>query len=120
MAWSFNEQTPVYIQIADRLRNDIIKGEYAPGEQIPTVRQLAVTAAVNPNTVQRALAALEAEGLIHAQGTNGRFVTDDREMLDLAARTAVKKLVDDFLGQAKQMCVSRAELIKMIEEEWEF
>ena len=54
MAWSFDKHTPVYIQIADRIRSEIITGEYPPESQIPSVRQLAYMAAVNPNTVQRA------------------------------------------------------------------
>ena len=52
MAWSFDRNTPVFVQIADRIRRDVISGIYPPGEKIPTVRQLAAIAAVNPNTVQ--------------------------------------------------------------------
>ncbi len=117
MAWSFNQHAPVYIQIAKRLRTEIINGTYAPGEQIPPVRQLAITAAVNPNTMQHALSELEVEGLICAKGTQGRYVTEDVAVLSAARRTAAKQLVSEFLKQAESMSISKAELIKMIEEE---
>ena len=117
MAWSFNQHAPVYIQIAERLRTDIINGTYAPGEQIPPVRQLAITAAVNPNTMQRAFSELETEGLLCAKGTQGRYVTEDIAILSSARRTAARQLVSDFIKQAESISMSKAELIKMIEEE---
>ena len=116
MAWRFNEHTPVYIQIADRLRGEIIKGMYAPGDQIPPVRQLAVMAAVNPNTVQRALLDLEAEGLLRTAGTNGRFVTDDTAVLANTKTVAARELVQRFLEQAAEISIHKTELIHMIEE----
>lgn len=117
MAWNFNGSKPVYIQIAERLRNDIITGNYAPGEQIPPVRQLAVTAAVNPNTMQRALTELKNQGLICARDTSGCFVTEDVEILSDAKKNAAKELVSNFLRQAEYMSISKEELIRMIEKE---
>lgn len=117
MAWSFNEYTPVYLQIADRIRNDIISGVYEKGAQIPPVRQLALTAAVNPNTVQHALTELESEGIIYSRGTSGRFVTDDLEIIASARQEAARKLIKDFIKQAGSMSIDKKELIKMLEEE---
>ncbi len=119
MAWSFNEHSPVWLQIALRLRNDIINGVYKPNEQFPTVRQLAVAAAVNPNTVQRALTALEEEGIIYSAGTVGRFVTDNGEILQEARKKAVEDFVHEVIARAEQMSISPAELINLIEEESE-
>lgn len=117
MAWSFNEYMPVYLQIADRIRNDIISGVYEKGAQIPPVRQLALTAAVNPNTVQHALTELESEGIIYSRGTSGRFVTDDLEIIASARQVAARKLIKDFIKQAGSMSIDKKELIKMLEEE---
>lgn len=117
MSWSFDKHTPVYIQIADKICTQIITGEYAPEEQIPSVRQLAVVAAVNPNTVQRALAELENEGIIYSKGTLGRFVTSDKSLIEQARRRAAKQLVSDFINQAKRLNISKEELNKMVEEE---
>ncbi len=117
MAWSFDKHTPVYLQIAARIRGDIISGVYPPSSQIPPVRQLATVAAVNPNTVQHALTALEGEGLIYSQGTSGRFVTSDNKLLENAKKDAAKEFVNEFLSRAKELSISREELIKLIEEE---
>ncbi len=117
MAWNFDEHTPVYLQIAERLRNDILNGVYEKDAQIPPVRQLAVTAAVNPNTVQRAFSELESEGLLCTKGTQGRFITCDSEVLRSARKRAAKKLIDNFLKQAQSLNIGKAELIEMLEEE---
>ncbi len=117
MAWSFDKHTPVYMQIADRIRSGIISGEYPSGSQIPSVRQLALVAAVNPNTMQHALMELEAEGLLHSEGTSGRFVTEDPKLLESARRQAAKRLVSAFASQARQMSLTKEEIIDLIEEE---
>ena len=80
MAWKFSSDKPVYLQISDKIVKKVLSGEYPVGEQIPTVRQIALEAAVNPNTVQHAFSELENEGLIISKGTMGRFVTEDAEI----------------------------------------
>lgn len=117
MAWSFDKHTPVYLQIADRIRSGIISGEYPPDSQIPSVRQLALVTAVNPNTVQHALVELENEQLLYSRGTAGRFVTGDPVLLDTVRRQEAKKLVRGFIRQAEQMSITKSDLIAMIEEE---
>ena len=117
MSWSFDKHTPVYIQIADKICTQIITGEYAPEAQIPSVRQLAFVAAVNPNTVQRALTELENEGIIYSKGTLGRFVTSNKALIEQARHRAAKQLVSNFVNQAKLLNISKEEIIKMIEEE---
>lgn len=119
MAWSFDKRTPVYLQIAERIRSGIISGEYPSDSQIPSVRQLALEAAVNPNTVQHALSQLESEGVLYAVGTAGRFVTDDPRLLESIRREALHKLVQDFLQQARRLSITKQELITMLEEEKE-
>ena len=117
MAWSFDEYTPVYLQIADRIRKGILSGTYPPNSQIPPVRQLALTAAVNPNTVQHALTELENEGIIHSRGTQGRFVTGDSDKLARARYDEAKKMVQNFLIMAEELSLSTDDLINMIREE---
>ena len=82
LAWKFTSDKPVYLQIADRLTKSVLSGEYKPGEQIPSVRQLALEAAVNPNTIQHAFTELENNGLIISKNTIGRFVTDDEALIE--------------------------------------
>ena len=116
MAWTFNSQTPVYIQIAARLRGEIIRGVYKPNDQIPPVRTLAVIAAVNPNTVQRALTLLEDEGIIYSHTTQGRYVTDDNAVLERARHQAANELIEDFLHKARELSIERDELISILKE----
>ncbi len=88
MQWKFTGEKPVYQQIMELVRCAILAGEYAPGERVEPVRELAMAANVNPNTMQRAMAELEREGLLVSCGTMGRFVTNDLEILDATHRMA--------------------------------
>ena len=81
MNWKFTGDRPVYQQIMETLRGAVLKGELAPGKKVPSVRELAAQAQVNPNTMQRALTELEREGLLVGGGTSGRTVTTDEEIL---------------------------------------
>ena len=117
MEWKFSGTEPVFLQLADALRLQILRGEYASGEQIPTVRQLATEAAVNPNTVQRALVVLEEEGLVYASGTQGRFVTQDAALLSAAAARVRRRTVKRFLERAGAIGLDGAQIIEIIKEE---
>lgn len=116
MAWSFSSEKPVYIQIAERITMSVLSEEYSKGEQIPTVRQLALEAAVNPNTVQRAFAELEAKGIVVSKGTLGRFVTEDGSVLENSRNELAKKLTDNFVKKMGYLSVSKEEMLKMVEE----
>lgn len=116
MAWKFAPDRPVYIQISDRIKQSILSGEYAPGEQIPTVRQIALDAAVNPNTVQRAFSDLENEGLIIPHGTLGRFVTDDTEKINNCRIEYAKNTVKIFINEMNKLSISDNEISEMIKE----
>lgn len=116
MAWSFTSGRPVYLQIAERIIKSILSGEYQTGEQISSVRQLALEAAVNPNTVQHAFAELENEGLIIAKGTLGRFVTEDTQIIENCRQKMAQKLVQTFVENIEQLSVTKEQAITMIEE----
>ena len=81
MPWELDNDRPIYLQLMERIQRDIISGVYKPGDKLPSVRDLAVEAAVNPNTMQKALSELERSGLVYAQRTSGRFITEDEAML---------------------------------------
>lgn len=82
MEWNFKNGIPIYSQIIDEMTMRIASGEYAPGDKLPSVRDLALDAGVNPNTMQRALAELERRGLVYSERTSGRFVTEDESVLE--------------------------------------
>lgn len=114
MAWKFNGEHSVSRQIADRLRLEILNGKYSPGEQFPTVRGLALEAAVNPNTIQKVMALLEEEGLVSSASTSGRFVTEDLSLLEEKRR----ELQEDFLKvnimEAKALGISKEQMLCFI------
>lgn len=116
MAWQFNGREAVFLQIADRLRWDILNGVYPPDEQFPSVRQLAAQASVNPNTMQKALAYLEEEGLLHSHGTVGRFVTSDVEILTATQERMRRKTVKHWLTEAKALGFTAEDMIHYIKE----
>lgn len=119
MAWRFRSGAPVTVQIVDRIRVDILSGVYPRGSAFPTVRGLATEAAVNPNTMQKALLLLESEGLLVTRGTAGRWVTDSEETLG-AARLAVKdKAVGAIIRDAREAGIGLDELIEKIKKGWE-
>ena len=117
MSWQFNRTEAVFVQIARRLQNDILGGKYPPDSQFPSVRQLAAEAAVNPNTMQKALSLLEQEGLLYSQGTVGRFVTTDTAVLESAKESMRREVVQNLVAEAKALGISKSELLKYIEEE---
>ena len=116
MAWNFSSGRPVYIQISERIKKAVLSGEYVAGEQIPSVRQLALEAAVNPNTVQHAFADLEDEGIIISKGTVGRFVTEDIQIIEACRKQMAEQLVKDFVLNISQLSVSKDKAIAMIKE----
>ena len=92
MNWKFTGDRPVYQQIMETLRGAILKGELPPGGKVPSVRDLAAQAQVNPNTMQRALTELEREGLLVGGGTSGRTVTQDETILSAMREQALQAL----------------------------
>lgn len=117
MAWKFNGTQSVFLQIAEKLRRDIVNGVYPPDTQIPSVRQLAFDASVNPNTMQRALILLEDEGLLVSRGTIGRFVTLDTAVLERTKENLRRETVRQLINEARALGISSSELIDYIKEE---
>ncbi len=114
MAWHFTAASPVYLQIVSRIRADILNGRYRADEQIPSVRQLAMEAGVNPNTMQRAFAVLEAERLFETRGTVGRFITTDEAVLRKAREVMLRETVARILDESRAVGLSPEELIDRI------
>ena len=95
MNWKFTGDRPVYQQIMAAIRGSILKGEFSPGSKVPSVRDLAAEAQVNPNTMQRALPELEREGLLVSGGTSGRTVTTDADILSAAKERILHELAQE-------------------------
>ena len=115
MDWNFRNDQPIYSQLTQRLTEAIVSGIYAPGEKLPSVRELAVEAGVNPNTVQRSLTELERDGLVFSQRTAGRFVTENENMIVNAKLRIADERVSEFLRSMKTLGCGRQEIISLIE-----
>lgn len=94
--WDFAEGSPIWRQIAVRIKSDVAGGRLAPGEKIASVRDLAVQAGVNPNTMQRALAQLEQEGILRTERTSGRYVTEDAAVLEVLRGQLASGIIADL------------------------
>ena len=114
MAWQFTSRAPVYLQIVSRIRADILSGVYSPDQQIPSVRQLAFEAGVNPNTMQKAFTVLEAERLFVTRGTVGRFITTDTDALNEARQILRRETIARLVEEAGAVGISPEELIEGI------
>lgn len=114
MAWQFNSNRPIYQQIVDEIELRILNGTYEMGMRLPSVRDLAMLAAVNPNTMQRALAELEDMGLVTTQRNTGRTVTTDEAAVSRARNSKADLLAETFLMQMKALGLSRQEVLERL------
>lgn len=114
--WSFTNDKPVYVQIIDEIMNRIALGVYKPGERIPSVRDLAEEARVNPNTMQKALAEIERSGYIISLRTSGKFVTDDKELISSLNRDRSEEIVRTFLAEVARLGITVDEAIELIKK----
>ena len=103
MPWELDNDRPIYLQLMERIQQDIVSGIYKPGDRLPSVRDLAVEAAVNPNTMQKALSELERSGLVYSQRTSGRFITEDTRLLDEMKTSLASEHILQFLEKMKQL-----------------
>lgn len=114
LRFNFSSGTAVYLQLAEKLELLIVSGAFAQGERLPSVRELSLFARVNPNTLQKSLALLEEEKLIRTDRTNGKYVTEDAELLELKRRSLAQKTVNAFLLQMEQIGFSKSETLKIL------
>ena len=116
MPWNLDSSRPIYLQIIERVQMDIITGRYQPGDKLPSVRDLAQEAAVNPNTMQKALSELERSGLIYSQRTSGRFITEDKELIHQMKKELAAAEVSAFVAHMKQLGITPEEIWQLLAE----
>ncbi|MCU9533326.1 GntR family transcriptional regulator [Streptococcus sp. CSL10205-OR2] len=112
MAWKFDEKSPIYVQIAQRVKMRIISQDIKSGEQLPTVREFAEEAGVNPNTMQRAFIELERDGMVYSQRTSGRFVTDDKELIEQKRHELAEEEIKTFINHMKKIGFNNEQMIE--------
>ena len=114
MAWEFKNGIPIYTQIVDEMVMRIVSGKYAPGERLPSVRDLALEAGVNPNTMQRGLGELERRKLIYTERTSGKFITEDEEVLKELNNKMAEKYVSRLIEELSSMGLDRDQIIQAV------
>ncbi len=114
MPWNLNSSRPIFIQLIEIIQIDIISGKYAPGGKLPSVRDLAAEAAVNPNTMQKALSELERSGLVFSQRTSGRFITEDTKMIEELKSRLAKEKIEQFLENMQQLGYQKEETVALM------
>ena len=117
MRWLFSNDAPIYAQLIEQIKVGIVTGAFPRGERLPSVRDLATEAGVNPNTMQRAMAELERDGLVYSQRTAGRFVTEDEEMIQQAKRELAERHIKTFLASMIRLGFQREEIMRLLEQE---
>ena len=116
MPWDLDNNRPIYLQLMEKIQQDIISGVYHAGDRLPSVRELALEASVNPNTMQKALSELERNGLVPTQRTSGRFITEDKTMLKQLKTELAAVHIQDFLNTMKQLGFPPEEILELIEK----
>ena len=116
MSWNLDSSRPIYAQIIEKVSLDIVSGKYQPGDKLPSVRDLAAQAGVNPNTMQKALSELERENLVQSARTSGRFITEDKAMIEKMREELASTQIKEFLNKMSQMGFDYEKTITLLEK----
>ncbi len=116
MEYIFDNERPIYIQLVELIRIDIVSGKFQKGQKIPSVRELALIMKVNPNTMQKALVELENEKLIYTERTNGKYVTEDEELIEKVKKELAQEKVNNYLTSMNNIGISYGLAIKYLQE----
>ena len=116
MKFEFDNNIPIYIQLVDILKKDIISGKLKPGEKIPSVRDLASNMKVNPNTMQKALSELENMKLIYTERTNGKFVSNDKKLIEKYKYQEANNLSNKYFSSMESIGFEKSEALKYLKD----
>ena len=116
IGWTLNADRPIYAQIIDKLSSDIASGIYAPGDKLPSVRDFAIEAAVNPNTMQKALTELERLGLVYSKRTSGRYITEDTQLIKNYRENLAIEEIASFLSRMEQLGFDQAQTLAAMKD----
>ena len=116
MAWNLDSDRPIYLQLVEQIQMQIVSGQYPPGAKLPSVRELAAVAAVNPNTLQKAFTELERSGLVITQRTSGRNVTEDENLIDEIRRKLARENTEEYCGKMQKLGYTKQETIDFLSQ----
>ena len=116
MQWKLSDDRPISVQLMETITAAIASGTLAAGSRLPSVREMAAQAGVNPNTMQRALAELERDGLLYSQRTAGRFVTDQSDRITQKRKELAMQQIRIFLSSMKEMGYTSEQTLNLIQQ----
>jgi DNA-binding transcriptional regulator YhcF (GntR family) len=116
LEWKFENDRPVYLQLVEQIKIRIISGFYKAGDRLPAVRELAAEASVNPNTMQKAFGELENCGLVVTMRTAGRYITEDKEIIERTRADIVNCFADEFIRKMEIYGYQRSDIINILKE----
>lgn len=116
MQWKLSDDRPIYVQLMETITAAIASGTLTAGSRLPSVREMAAQAGVNPNTMQRALAELERDGLLYSQRTAGRFVTDQSDSITQKRKELAMQQIRIFLSSMKEMGYTSEQTLNLIQQ----
>ncbi|HCA70658.1 MAG TPA: GntR family transcriptional regulator [Lachnospiraceae bacterium] len=116
MQWEINSDRPVYVQLIEQIQAGIISGYFKPGDKLPSVRDFAADAAVNPNTMQKALSELERTGLIYTNRTSGRLITSDTKLIEDLRKQSARSQIIEFVDRMMLLGFQPDEILQLIEQ----
>lgn len=114
MNYVFDNERPIYLQLVEFIRIEIVSGKYKKGQKIPSIRELALLMKVNPNTMQKALTELENEKLIYTERTNGKYVTNDEKLIEKVKNELAYKVIESYFRQMKEIGINYDLAIKYL------
>ena len=117
MPWELDDRLPIYKQLIDTLQLRILTGFYQPGQRLPSVRDLAEEAAVNPNTMQRALVELERKELLTTQRTSGRYITEDQVRISRLRLSQAQDYTADYLQKIQGLGYDKKDALFLLAQE---
>ena len=114
MSYYFNNDIPIYLQVLEHIKIQIINKEFLPNQKIPSVREMSLMYEVNPNTIVKALNELENLGLIYTERTNGKFVTKDEDAIKQMQQKTIKEKMDEFFDDMTKLGLSKKEILDIL------
>lgn len=116
MPWNLDNNRPIYLQLVERIQMDIVSGVYHAGDKLPSVRELAADAAVNPNTMQKAFTELERSGLVYTQRMNGRYITEDQERISRVREELARECTQSYLSNIRRLGYEREQALALAQK----
>ena len=116
MDYIFDNERPIYIQLVEKIRLEIVSGNLKSGERIPSVRELALTMKVNPNTMQKALVELENQKLLYTERTNGKYVTQDQKLIEEIKKELAKEKVIEYIKNMNDIGIGFEDALTYLHE----